>query len=599
MALNPRPVFTSAHLAARRLAVPFAMGLLLMQAACGGSDAPIATAAPVAAQMRALAEPPGAHCSAGGFRFDLGADVDRSNQLEAAEVQATAYACPSADTDTVLASVSNASAGACPAGATALRVGIDANQDGVLQDTETTATVCVDSPPAAPRLVKLSGTAPANVCPFGGRVLALGEDANRNGVLDGDELASSTPLCRQDSATPLAWADAGSTAVQATSNAGYRALSDTETTVITLPPDLAVGDVVAVSGAGAAGWRIAQNAGQSINAQSLGRVAGQTWTTRDEVRPWVSVSSSADGRRLLASTSPGRLYTSDDAGLTWTPRDAEQLWEWGSSSADGTRLAISEDSGYIHISTDAGITWSTQGPVGVCFQTASSADGQRLAAVGSGQPIQVSTDGGLHWQASGPALGWYSVAMSGDGQTVWAAAHGASNISDYLYVSTDGGSTWAPRSPPSTSWEVVAVSADGRTVLGGEDPGSLYLSVDGGSTWSPTPLPQGAWYGAAASSDGRTLLVAEDGGMLYTSYDRGATWTSGVQKARWTWVALSADGTRMAATATDRQIYTSSTWTTVGPTGSLSGGAADAVLLQYTGEGNFVVLRHTGTVGVQ
>jgi hypothetical protein len=47
------------------------------------------------------------------------------------------------------------------------------------------------------------------------------------------------------------------------------------------------------------------------------------------------------------------------------------------------------------------------------------------------------------------------------------------------------------------------------------------------------------------------------------------------------------------------QIYTSSTWTTLGVTGGLSGGANDSVVLRYLGNGEFEVQSHQGTVQVR
>src|SRR5689334_9674982 len=87
---------------------------------------------------------------------------------------------------------------------------------------------------------------------------------------------------------------------------------DPQPVVIALPHDPAVGEMVEVVGAGAAGWRIAQGLGQSINAQGLGLVAGLKWAAHEQVRDWMSISSSADGRRLMATVYGGRIHVSDD-----------------------------------------------------------------------------------------------------------------------------------------------------------------------------------------------------------------------------------------------------------------------------------------------
>jgi len=108
--------------------------------------------------------------------------------------------------------------------------------------------------------------------------------------------------------------------VQASPNTGYKANSGAQV-VITLPSDVAVGDVVRVSGVGTGGWKIAQNAGQSISATDIPSAIGVPWSARDSARNWMSVASSADGRFLAAAEGGGKVYTSSDAGATWTAHD--------------------------------------------------------------------------------------------------------------------------------------------------------------------------------------------------------------------------------------------------------------------------------------
>jgi hypothetical protein len=120
----------------------------------------------------------------------------------------------------------------------------------------------------------------------------------------------------------LPWVVVSGTSQQAVANTGYLASNSAEVTV-TLPASPAVGDIVRVSGVGAGGWRIAQNAGQSVVAGIIS-LPGSTWTARDSNREWTCVASSADGTKLVAGTNGGQLYTSTDSGSTWTPRENTQ-----------------------------------------------------------------------------------------------------------------------------------------------------------------------------------------------------------------------------------------------------------------------------------
>ena len=112
----------------------------------------------------------------------------------------------------------------------------------------------------------------------------------------------------------LTWQVVTGTSQQAQPNAGYIASSASLVT-ITLPMSPAIGDVVRVAGAGAGGWKIAQNAGQSVIAANLG-VFGATWIPRASSLNWRCIASSADGTRLVAGVDGGPIYTSTDSVRT-------------------------------------------------------------------------------------------------------------------------------------------------------------------------------------------------------------------------------------------------------------------------------------------
>ena len=61
----------------------------------------------------------------------------------------------------------------------------------------------------------------------------------------------------------VGWQPVTGASQQAVVNQGYLATNGTTVTV-TLPASPSVGDIVRVSGAGAGGWQIAQNAGQAV-----------------------------------------------------------------------------------------------------------------------------------------------------------------------------------------------------------------------------------------------------------------------------------------------------------------------------------------------
>src|SRR5512144_548065 len=159
---------------------------------------------------------------------------------------------------------------------------------------------------------KVLNAAPLDICPNGGITVDAGIDTNGNGQLDDAEIipakrqyvcnganGSTGPTGPTGPAGPgITWEGVTGTSVQAVPNRGYMTNSPSQVTV-TLPVSPAVGDIVRVSGIGAGGWKIAQNAGQSVIARDLG-----SWTPHAPVgNNWSSVASSADGTKLVATTN--------------------------------------------------------------------------------------------------------------------------------------------------------------------------------------------------------------------------------------------------------------------------------------------------------
>lgn len=135
------------------------------------------------------------------------------------------------------------------------------------------------------------------------------------------------------------WQAVSGTNAQAVANNGYIA-TDSSQVKVTLPPIANVGDIVKVAGTGTGGWKIAQNAGQSILISSSisGSVTNYNWTTNNT--PLAdALASSADGSKLIAAATNGHLYTSIDFGVTWTERAtnlSSPYWYRVASSSDGT-----------------------------------------------------------------------------------------------------------------------------------------------------------------------------------------------------------------------------------------------------------------------
>jgi hypothetical protein len=232
---------------------------------------------------------------------------------------------------------------------------------------------------------------------------------------------------------------------------------------------------------------------------------------------------------------------------------------------------------------NAGLAFSTDGCAtfsGVLTDTARqwtditvSSDGMKIVATTGNinsfynNYIYVSTDGGSSWVERGPSRNWVEVVGTSDGTKLMAAtAHkdnGATLVCDSLYVSTNSGGTWSSAGGPGGQcWRALAATPDGSYVFGSYGQ-RLYRSTDWGSSWSEiTGGTTYEYWSQAVSSDGRKLVTVPYNGQVVTGYDGtgGVSWTLRQTIQQWRTVATTATGNLIIAadsSQTTGQVYVS------------------------------------------
>ncbi len=172
---------------------------------CGDGDASL---------VRIADEPAGDHCADGGVAIASGIDADGNGVLDDDEILSTSYVCDGESGDAIATLVDTAAepAGAnCAAGGTVVRIGPDADGDGVLGDDEVDQTIYVCNGPGGESVLVVTEDAGV-ACADGGTAVHVGADDDGDGALQSDEYDSTTYVCNG--------ADGGHATLIATEDAG-------------------------------------------------------------------------------------------------------------------------------------------------------------------------------------------------------------------------------------------------------------------------------------------------------------------------------------------------------------------------------------------
>jgi hypothetical protein len=408
----------------------------------------------------------------------------------------------------------------------------------------------------------------------------------------------------------VGWIATNATAFQAQIDHGYL-LTNSQVVTVTLPASPNIADIVRIAGAGAGGWQIAQNVGQSVLG-NFSSFAQSSWLLTSASRPqnWISIASSSDGGELIASAYGVGIYISENSGATWTLTNSTPGWRSVACSSDGGKLfaALYGNGIYTNSSNGWGIGGSTSGLNWI--SVACSSDGGKLVAAVNGGGIYTSTNSGSTWKQQTSGLpsasthpNWYCVASSANGSNLVAVVNGGG-----IYTSANAGATWGQQTaglPGSADWISIASSADGTKLAAVVYGGGIYTSINAGANWTQQTagVPANSnWTAITSSADGSRLAAVIDGGGIYHSSNSGLTWTqTGAPVNNWYSIVSSSDGGGLAAGIDGGGIYTSQsssqiTTTTVGTNGYITGGQGSAVELQYIGNNQFMPVSSAGTI---
>lgn len=381
-------------------------------------------------------------------------------------------------------------------------------------------------------IARIEAMAAAGRCAAPAVRLLSGVDANRNGVLDESEVSGVQEVCLPSPA--LAEADAGATDAHLPATAPIGQVMHFEGPAgrpwrLAQAPGQRI-NLDALDSGITGGW---QGSGPRARWHALApsadtrqllvagdqtllhsRDRGHTWLPVGPAQrlAWRGVAMSADGRHLVAAAADDALYTSDDGGERWQRRSIG--WGWGrvAMSDDGRRLLAVRHGQRLMRSPDGGEHWDTVGGSAAWENVALSGDGRVMAATRRDGALHLSLDGGDHWHAPAGAPQAETVAVSDDGATVVA-----SDRRGGLYRSDDGGTTWRPVGPAALQAAritALARAARGPHWVAGDSQGTVWTSTDGDRHWQRESLgtPLAA---LAVGTEGLTrVALPRDGEVL-------------------------------------------------------------------------------------
>lgn len=231
---------------------------------------------------------------------------------------------------------------------------------------------------------------------------------------------------------------------------------------------------------------------------------------------------------VAALRSPVEIYWTDDGGDTWT-----NMVSFGNGAVaaldivDDTEAHAILQTGQVHGTTSAGKSWAFETLVpneigsvtGLDFS-----DAKGLIVTGPAGYVVESTNGGTTWapRSSGRVGTFRSVAFA-DASTVVAAFTGGLDVTEKALRSVDGGATWDPVDPVMKAPARV-VFGDGVGLLLGRD--AVSRSLDGGATWTDMSAPANDPLESVAIFDAGTWVVCGQSNVVLRTADGGASWNA-------------------------------------------------------------------------
>jgi photosystem II stability/assembly factor-like uncharacterized protein len=266
--------------------------------------------------------------------------------------------------------------------------------------------------------------------------------------------------------------------------------------------------------------------------------------TTDGAQTWVPVSAGLPGpaqtlavdprtpQRVWAGIGRGRIYLSTDGGATWSLRKK------GLPNGPVTQLAVSADGAWVFAATSRGFYRSSDQGLSWLPTTGFRKQARiNELVIDAEDPatLYAATTGGLYRSRNRGAT-WNRIAknvfpLSVYLITIQGGRLYAAVFDQGIFLSTDGGTTWAPVQEQPEDTRFTALTASPEAVfagtIGAGHPGGVYRSLDHGMSWEASRHGLAALLVSAVAVDPSNpdvLFAAAGNAGAFRSVDRGNTW---------------------------------------------------------------------------
>jgi hypothetical protein len=255
---------------------------------------------------------------------------------------------------------------------------------------------------------------------------------------------------------------------------------------------------------------------------------GVSFSRIEIIKEWCDISISSNGIVQAAAAYDDYIYVSTNSGVTWNqaPILPSAKWKCISVSKDnGDYITAAISGGDIWRSDDKGVTWTTgigsgindwesidmtnDGAIQICVSTGGGVKSINSGVNWSSITIPVSVSDVIDVSVSGTNGMYQSIIIQGNG----------------IYQSFDTGDTWSINTAlPNRDYTNIDIVNDGSIQIISTNDDYVYYSTDFGSTWQSTYTID-SWCSIFINSDGSRQLVANQKSLYEHNYELGASLT--------------------------------------------------------------------------